>query len=335
MAKIVDIGASHPLVDQCNNINIPNIKPNRSLKSNIKKSLPIAEFSLMILKPSNNDVNHYNFVQFSGCIGSLTANTREKRITVRLLVTMKLTTLPGKERIILVTEQTIKSNTGSVKELISFNGSIGGENNIIKPGYYRFRLYAIIINKYNDPCTVISGPIQFQGISYINPDPTDPIKRLGARNIIGSIGASPPDGSINPSDYKNPVNGDEYIVQTTGERFIYNGLVWQKAPNYVKIIDNMDNTVDLSIGNISHKLLKAPIGLETGNYILNKNLNDEYEFISLLDVPGFTGPTGPIGPIGITGPTGQTGSTGYTGPTGQIGPTGTLVLLAKQDLQVK
>lgn len=77
MAKVIDIGTNY-LPFKCNNNSIPNITSNRSLKSIIKKSLLVGEFGLMILKPSSNSVNHYNYVQFSGCIGVQLPTRREK-----------------------------------------------------------------------------------------------------------------------------------------------------------------------------------------------------------------------------------------------------------------
>jgi len=127
-------------------------------------------------------------------------------------------------------------------------------------------------------------------------------------NILGSVTGLVSDGQLGGIvDRPNPINGDEWVDPNTGNRYIYNGTMWQLTP-----CCSSGQTGSTGSGSA------GPTG-PTG---------------PASNVEGPTGPTGPAsnieGPTGPTGPAsnveGPTGPTGpasnIEGPTGPTGPTG-------------
>lgn len=125
--------------------------------------LKIAEFGIAIQAPTGSN---FNFVELNGTVGVQTADITTSPV-ITLIVSRRLASVSGSEKIIFTTTQTITG--ASQQETITFNCVDGGVDGIIASGAYGYALYVqrsiLLVEPANPP--FVHGPINFTGTSYV------------------------------------------------------------------------------------------------------------------------------------------------------------------------
>lgn len=163
---LVDTGASYLTYLPDMSVVIPSVNPAAPIS--VEGAYLLCEFGLNIDEPSLPSPPNYNAVQHSGSVGVQSIN--QTGVKVRLIVTQTPTNNLLNENIIYVADELfLNTNIAEpTQNIMTYSSNIGGYNNSIDFGYYRYRLYIVQLNANPDNNTLICGPVTFQAASYLS-----------------------------------------------------------------------------------------------------------------------------------------------------------------------
>lgn len=176
----------------------------------------LSEFGLTVKSPAIVAPDTFNWVQILGSVETQSNFFAPSQI--RLVVTQTNTLLLGApEDIIYVGEETVAPiDAVPYNRLISFSTSVGGINNSIPAGYYRYRLYigntSATVVPGQEP--IVTGPFGLQATSFLKSPENIDLPNSVANGAVALQTVDPSGAVLNLIPFAS-IPGDIIIDQNT------------------------------------------------------------------------------------------------------------------------